>query len=171
MSQGIELVTFRPVTVEDEPFLEEMGYLAAFAINGSLPEGTPTLQETRQTDWFPDNNQGWGRESDFGLIATDGVNSVGAAWYRKLGWNGYPPITVFIGIDQANQERGLGTKLLVSLLGHAQEQNVPEVVLQVRKENTIAKHVYEKLGFVVVGQNSKDDCDVMTVSTSAFREK
>ncbi len=49
------------------------------------------------------------------------------------------------------QGQGLGTKIVEDVLAEARAQGLP-VTLQVLKENPRARSLYERLGFVVVGE-------------------
>lgn len=55
----------------------------------------------------------------------------------------------FIGVKPQYRGMGIGTALLKKAIGFAREEGLTHVRLFVRKENTNAKRLYEKLGFVV----------------------
>ena len=54
--------------------------------------------------------------------------------------------------DLKSQGKGLGTQILSMFIGSLfNEQGYNKIVLDTNKENKIARHVYEKLGFKVAG--------------------
>lgn len=62
---------------------------------------------------------------------------------------------IMIG-DTQNQGRGLGTFAVNSMLNHAfNNMNLQRVELTVLEDNTRAKHLYEKCGFVYEGKKRK----------------
>lgn len=62
---------------------------------------------------------------------------------------------IMIG-DTQNQGRGLGTFAVNSMLNHAfNNMNLQRVELSVLEDNTRAKHLYEKCGFVYEGKKRK----------------
>lgn len=48
--------------------------------------------------------------------------------------------------------RGVGSALMERLIAHAREQGIEIIELQVRSDNAAAIHLYEKFGFVKIGQ-------------------
>lgn len=47
--------------------------------------------------------------------------------------------------------RGLATRLLTALLDKLQSEQINQLFLEVRVSNCIAKHLYQKLGFISIG--------------------
>jgi len=102
--------------------------------------------------------EAWGRPGDRMLIAIDGFQPVGAAWYRlfKVKAPGYgfvdeqtPELT--IAVVPSRRGRGLGRELLEALLAQAREDGFPAVSLSVEPDNP-ALHLYEREGFAKVGE-------------------
>jgi ribosomal protein S18 acetylase RimI-like enzyme len=102
--------------------------------------------------------EGWGRPGDRLLVAIDGFQPVGAAWYRLFpaGAPGYgfveagtPELT--IAVVPSRRGRGLGRELLEALLEQAREDGYAAVSLSVEPENP-ALHLYERHGFAKVGE-------------------
>jgi mycothiol synthase len=60
-----------------------------------------------------------------------------------------------VGVDPAEQGKGLGPVLTVIGLKHLQDKGLPEALLYVDEENTNAIRVYERLGF---SRSSTDVC-------------
>lgn len=144
-------MTIRKTNKDDQRFLEQMNYHAVYWRN---PLEAPALEEALTTTWFTLATSDWmHREGDFGLIAEVDGQPVGAAWYRFYNTDrqirGYyhedVPVIV-IGLLEAYRHRGIGYKLLESLisLGPARQ-----VSLCVSKDNYAFK-LYEKCGFEVI---------------------
>jgi ribosomal protein S18 acetylase RimI-like enzyme len=57
-----------------------------------------------------------------------------------------------IVIDEANRGKGLGSKLMESLLKMARQEKVREIFLTVLFDNFRAIRLYEKFGFKRVGE-------------------
>jgi ribosomal protein S18 acetylase RimI-like enzyme len=101
---------------------------------------------------------GWGRPGDRLLVAIDGFQPVGAAWYRLFrrdapGYgfvdDGTPELT--IAVVPNRRGRGLGKELLESLLEQARADGYGAVSLSVEPDNP-ALHLYERHGFARVGE-------------------
>jgi ribosomal protein S18 acetylase RimI-like enzyme len=102
--------------------------------------------------------EGWGRPGDRLLVAIDGFQPVGAAWYRlfRADAQGYgfvdgqtPELT--IAVVPSRRGRGLGKELLEALLEQAREDGYPAVSLSVEPDNP-ALHLYERHGFSKVDE-------------------
>jgi ribosomal-protein-alanine N-acetyltransferase len=102
--------------------------------------------------------QGWGRPGDRLLVAVDGFQPVGAAWFRlfppEAAGYGFvdgrtPELT--IAVVPSRRGRGLGKELLEALLAQAREDGYESVSLSVEPENP-ALHLYERHGFTKVGE-------------------
>jgi diamine N-acetyltransferase len=59
-----------------------------------------------------------------------------------------------IYFDAPMAGRGLGTALVREIIGRAERAGEPRVWLDVVKENTRARALYERLGFLVVGESN-----------------
>ncbi len=163
------LVSLREATPEDTEFLYDILHIAACeANNEALPEGFGTsLQEAQSYAWFNRYVMGWGRDNDFGLIAsTDDGIQVAAASYREYDETDYfssaldklfpaPPfIELAIGIKKGYRGNGLGPFLLTQVAQHAGEAGFPNIHLCVSRNNTHAQHVYQGVGFRTVSETS-----------------
>jgi ribosomal protein S18 acetylase RimI-like enzyme len=102
--------------------------------------------------------EGWGRRGDRLLVAIEGFQNVGAAWYRLFtaGEPGFgfvddetPELT--IAVVPSRRGRGFGGELLTGLIGRAREDGFAAVSLSVEPDNP-ALHLYEKHGFSKVGE-------------------
>jgi ribosomal protein S18 acetylase RimI-like enzyme len=100
----------------------------------------------------------WPAKVDAGVVASADGTPVGATWYHLLpphdpGYGFVAPHTpeITIGILAPYRGRGIGTRLLQTLVAHARSQNLPALSLSVEPDNP-ARTLYERLGFVKVGE-------------------
>ena len=145
----------RPLVKADEPFLWEMLYYAAHMDE----DGETSLQAAKSNPDLIKYVKDWGRETDMGFVALEphSHQPIGAAWVRLLIGedktfsyiNDFTP-ELAIAVLPDYPGKGVGTLLLTHLL-EAAKKAYPAVVLSVRSTNP-ARHLYERLGFVVVGK-------------------
>jgi GNAT superfamily N-acetyltransferase len=98
----------------------------------------------------------WGRAGDTGLLAFEGINVFGAAWYRLFSPDepgfGFvdertPELTV--AVVPSHRGRGTGAELLGALLGRARQEGHRQVSLSAQVGST---GLYERFGFRPVGE-------------------
>lgn len=142
------MITLRPLTVTDEPFLWEMLYHAIYVPNGEPPVPRAIVQQPGIRCYV----EGWGRPGDMGVVALDGERPVGAAWLRlwpgKERGYGYldaetPELS--IALLPGYRGKGLGTRLLTQLFEDARACFLA-ISLSVSTNNP-ARYLYERLGF------------------------
>jgi GNAT superfamily N-acetyltransferase len=135
----------RPVQRDDARFLRDM---LRHAYHWRLAED-PDLPVYRYV-------RAWGRPGDSGLIAYEGRNVFGAAWYRlfREGEPGFgfvdeqtPELT--IGVVPSHRGRGTGAELLKALLERARQDGFGKLSLSAQRGQT---HFYEQHGFVQEGE-------------------
>lgn len=90
------------------------------------------------------------------LVATDKENIVGflsiqRGEYRRIRHTGY----LVVGIREKYRGMGIGNALFSKIDTWAMENNITRLELTVICSNTIAKHLYEKNGFIVEGIKKK----------------
>jgi ribosomal protein S18 acetylase RimI-like enzyme len=99
--------------------------------------------------------EGWGREGDAAVIATDdeGDRRIGAAWYRLMpaedpgyGFVDTRTPEVGIGVSPDRRGEGIGGTLLLALVQMARDEGVGALSLSVEKDNP-ALRLYERCGF------------------------
>jgi ribosomal protein S18 acetylase RimI-like enzyme len=146
-------ISFRPITISDEPFLWEMLYLALYVPEGQPPFPRKILQEPDIACYV----QSWGRPGDWGFLACDGSRPVGAIWLRQWSENekGYGYVSpdipeLSIALLPEYQNKGLGTRMIKTVISMAQER-FPGLSLSV-VESSPARRLYERLGFRKVGR-------------------
>jgi ribosomal protein S18 acetylase RimI-like enzyme len=146
---------FRPVFAVDEPFLWEMLYYAAHV--NEEPESS--LERAKKNPYLTKFVEHWGKPGDLGVIAYEvgTLEPVGASWLRVFVGaekncddieEGTPELA--IAVAPSCTGRGVGAQLLTHLFNTA-AASYPAVYLNVRATNP-AKRLYERFGFVVIGE-------------------
>jgi len=95
---------------------------------------------------------GWQRPGDFGFIAEQNGEIIGAAWARRFSaeelkspYGDEETPKVSIGVNPNARGKGVGEKLMRALIGEAARRMLG-LCLSVRSENP-AHRLYERLGF------------------------
>src|SRR6266480_6432759 len=95
---------------------------------------------------------GWQRPGDFGFIAEQNGEILGAAWARRFSteelrshYGDEETPKVSIGVKPEARGQGVGEKLMRALIGEAARRGLG-LCLSVRTENP-ARRLYERLGF------------------------
>lgn len=145
------MITIRPITVADEPFLWDMLYHAIY-----VPAGQPPV--AREFVYLPELRKyvaAWGQPNDLGFLALDQTQPVGASWIRLFqgASRGYgyvddqtPELTIALLPEFRGQ--GVGSQLLARLLDAAAARYAA-VSLSVSPENP-ARRLYARCGFEIV---------------------
>ena len=101
----------------------------------------------------------WGRRGDAGVIAFDGPNAYGAAWYRLFpadapgfGFVDEQTPELTIAVVPSCRGKGYGDELLSGLLAQAKRDGFTQVSLSVEPDNP-ALRLYERHGFEKVGES------------------
>jgi GNAT superfamily N-acetyltransferase len=110
--------------------------------------------------------QNWGRRGDAGVVAFDGPNAYGAAWYRLFpeatpgfGFVDEETPELTIAVVPSHRGHGTGGELLEALLARAREQGYSRVSLSAEPGQT---GFYEKHGFEEL---EREDRTVTMVAT------
>ena len=154
----VKTLVVRRTRADDAAFLREMLFEATYW-QPSKPR--PTLEAGLADPELAKVFEGWGRPGDLAMVATDGSGErIGAAWLRR--WSARDHTRGFvdqqtpelgIGVRQDFRRHGVGTALLLAVLGRAREDGVPRVSLSVEIEN-VARLLYERFGFQMHSVNS-----------------
>jgi [ribosomal protein S18]-alanine N-acetyltransferase len=102
----------------------------------------------------------WSRASFAEELEADGRWYLGAErtadgaliGYAGIWFDGYDAQVMTIAVDPAHQDHGLGRDLLTQLVAHAREVGAAQVLLEVRVDNAPAIHLYESVGFQMLGR-------------------
>lgn len=146
---------FRPISPTDEPFLWEMLYYAAHV--DEEPGGS--IETAKHNPFLTKYVTHWGQPGDLGFVAeeTKTQQRLGAAWLRVFVGaekncddiaDGTPELAIAMIPSCTGQ--GIGAQLLRQVLSTAASV-YPAVYLSVRATNP-AKRLYERFGFVVIGE-------------------
>lgn len=95
----------------------------------------------------------FGRPGDLGLVADEGAEPLGAAWWRHFeadapGYGFVDEATpeISAAVLPGHRGRGIGTALLGALEREARDQGIHRLSLSVERDNPAAA-LYERLGF------------------------
>jgi ribosomal protein S18 acetylase RimI-like enzyme len=102
---------------------------------------------------------GWGRPGDTALVAIDGTNRVGAAWYRLFtsehpgfGYVDDETPELAIAVVPSRRGKGLGSTLLEALMGRARDEGYAQLSLSVEADSP-AIELYRRQGFEQVSES------------------
>lgn len=135
---------------DDVRLLWELLFEAAFW----RPDVTrPPLEEALEDPELARYVEGFGRPGDFGVVAEDATEWVGAAWWRLFrsdapGYGFIDEATpeVSVAVLPGLRGQGIGTALLKALTGEARDVAIERLSLSVARDNP-AVSLYERLGF------------------------
>ena len=141
---------------------EDLGFLEAMLFEAFFWDATverPALLVFREHPEFTKLLSGWGRHGDLGVVAEDGGQQLGAAWFRL--WT--TEVHSYGFVDEASPElglavpliyrrKGIGRVLLTELIARARADRFPALSLSVNPFNP-ARSLYESLGFQKVGES------------------
>jgi len=147
----VKTLVIRRARPDDAEFLREMLFEAVYW-RVAMPR--PAIDEALARPELAKVLAGWGRPGDLAMVATDGRGErIGAAWLRLWTLSDHLPGYVDeqspelgIGVRKEFRRHGVGTALLLAVLGRAREDGVPRVSLSVEIEN-VARLLYERFGF------------------------
>jgi ribosomal protein S18 acetylase RimI-like enzyme len=142
----------RPATPADEAFLRRMLWIAV-QFRESDPPPAPAVEPPELSKY----TQGFGRRGDRGFVAMCDDEAVGAAWCRLLTASdpGYGYVAddvpeLSVAVLPGHRGKGLGGRLIVRLTTDLAAA-FDAVSLSVVPDNP-ARRLYERLGFVKVGE-------------------
>lgn len=157
-------MTIRPITLSDVPsFYTMLCHLDAETDYMLLEAGereAKTKDLSRLTAMVSATIEG----DDRLLVAVDnsegaggaGENIVGFIWAERGSANRTRHSAyIVVGIREGYRNQGIGTEFFKRLDAWAREQGIIRLELTVVAKNEIAKHLYEKSGFVVEGTKVK----------------
>ena len=117
----------------------------------------PSLDEALADPELARYVEGFGRPGDFGIVAEEGANAVGAAWWRYFtddvpgyGFVDEDTPEVSVAVLAAHRGRGIGAALLRGLEREAHARRIQRLSLSVEADNP-AVALYGRLGLVSLG--------------------
>jgi len=158
----------RPGNHDDLPFLRQMLY-AAVTWRGNVQ---PLFEQAFAMPEVGKLLANWGRAGDMAFIAKVDTTKAGAAWLRlwsdddhSYGYVASDVPELGIGVVTGFRRRGIGRKLLQTLLAQAHQAGFDRVSLSVERDNP-ALRLYQSLGFEQV--STVDNAYTMVVQTHPF---
>lgn len=150
-------VTLRPLTGVDAPLLE-----AATLGNVNWSGERFTMADVRNNPALVHYTHTSGQRGDFGVVADGDSSPAGVAWalYLPADDPGFgfvdeqtPEISLWVAAP--HRGRGLGRRLLSSLIDEAQHRGIAQLSLSVEADN-FAKDLYASMGFRAVAGREAD---------------
>jgi ribosomal protein S18 acetylase RimI-like enzyme len=136
-------LVIRPAVQDDIEVLWDFLAMAAYEPDAAAAKAVPPVAKYLV---------GWQRPGDFGFIAEQNGEIVGAAWARrfsaeelKFPYGDEQTPKVSIGVKPNSRGQGMGEKLMRALIGEAARRGLG-LCLSVRSENP-ARRLYKRLGF------------------------
>ena len=149
--------SIRPFKMGDMSFLWEMLYQSITSLRGNGPS-RDILKEQNIEKYL----KNWGGVHDHAWVVFDGEgNPFGAVWIRLLnhenpGYGYLDDDTPELGMAIMSQYRGrgIGKRLLSTMIDSARSNGYPALSLSVDPQNETALRLYEKNGFQKVYQDN-----------------
>ena len=145
-------ILIRPYQSEDFHFLVDMFYQSLYVPEGKDEYDRSILEKPELQKYYVD----WGRLSDYGFVASNDQENIGAVWTRFFSKEdpGYGFVEacypeVGIAVKPEYRGKGIGSRLLTHISQHLRTQKIPGVSLSVDRRNP-AYHLYLKQNFVPV---------------------
>ena len=136
-------LVIRPAVPDDLAVLWDFLTMAAYEPDAEAVKAVPGVAKYLA---------GWQRPGDFGFIAEQNGEIIGAAWARHFSdeemnspYGGEETPKVSISVKPNARGQGVGAKLMRALIGEAARRGLG-LCLSVRSENP-ARRLYERLGF------------------------
>jgi len=152
-------VTIREIRPEDYAQLEEFLYLAIYQRDAAQPIPRTVIGEPEVHIYIDAFGQ---RADDMGVVAEIQGRVIGAAWARVLDGDpqGYGFVDaatpeLAVSLLPAYRGRGIGTRLLRSLLGRMAAAGYARTSLSVDKDNP-ASRLYTRLGYQTIAERGED---------------
>ena len=145
----------RPLNADDVQLLRALLFEAAYWRPNVV---RPPLDRALARPQLARYVAGFGRQGDFGVLANEGSEPLGAAWWRYFqadapGYGFVDDATpeISIAVLLAHRGRGIGTALLEALQREARSQQIARLSLSVERDNPAAG-LYERIGFSPLGR-------------------
>jgi ribosomal protein S18 acetylase RimI-like enzyme len=133
----------RPAARDDLEVLWDFLAMAAYEPDAEAAKAVPSVAKYLA---------GWQRPGDFGFVAEEDGEIIGAAWARRFSaeelrvpYGDEETPKVSIGVKPNARGRGVGEKLMRALIGEAARRGLG-LCLSVRSENPV-RRLYDRLGF------------------------
>jgi len=144
------MLRLRPLDRRDHQLLRVFSYEAAFW-RPDVPRPPP--EEALSDPRLARYSVGFGRPGDFGMVADEGAEALGAAWWRYFqaeapGYGFVDEATpeISAAVLPAHRGRGIGSALIRALEAEARDRGIGRLSLSVERDNRAAA-LYRRLGF------------------------
>ena len=149
------MLRLRTAERADLPLLRRCSFEAAFW-RANVPR--PPLEQALADPALARYLEDFGRPGDFGIVAEEGGEPLGAAWWRYFqadapGYGFVDEATpeVSVAVLATHRGQGIGTALVRALQREARDRGIERLSLSVERDNP-ATALYERLGFRARGR-------------------
>lgn len=145
----------REINKEEYPLLEDFLYEAIFVPKGIEKPSKSIIENDELQVYIRDFGK---LKGDNCLVAEYNDKIIGACWTRIV--NDYGHIddktpSFEISLYEEYRGKGIGTKLMKTMIKLLNERGYKQVSLSVQKENYAVK-MYKKIGFKIVDENEQE---------------
>ncbi|MCR5801651.1 MAG: GNAT family N-acetyltransferase [Lachnospiraceae bacterium] len=145
----------REIRENEIELLKDFLYEAIFIPEGVEPPVRDIIEQPELKLYYEDFGKG---AADYCIVADDDGKVIGAVWTRIM--NDYGHVdddtpSFAISLYKEYRGRGIGTRLMESMLALLKEKGYTRASLAVQKAN-YAVRMYEKVGFKTVGENDEE---------------
>jgi len=144
------MLRLRPLDRHDHQILRMFSFEAAFWRPG-VPR--PPREEALADPMIARYTEGFGRPGDFAVVAQEGAQAPGAAWWRYFpaeapGYGFVDETTpeISVAVLPGRRGQGIGTALIRALGQEARDRGIGRLSLSVERDNRAAA-LYMRLGF------------------------
>ena len=155
MYREINDMKLRELEKNEACILKDFTYEAIYIPNGVEPPERSIVELPDLRVYYEDFGS---EEADNCIVCEDDGRIVGAVWTRIMDDYGHLEEGVpsfAISMYKECRGKGIGTELMLAMLGLLKEKGYNKASLSVQKEN-YAVRLYEKVGFRIVGENDKE---------------
>lgn len=147
--------TVRKITDKEYPMLEDFLYEAIFIPQGAEPPPRSIINNAGLQVYVKDFGK---YPDDRCLVAEAGEKIIGAVWVRIMDDYGHvddktPSLAISLYKDYRGH--GIGTALMLKMLGILRESGYKKASLAVQKANYAVK-MYRKVGFKIIGESDEE---------------
>ncbi len=145
----------RAIKKEEYEILNDFLYEAIFIPKGAKKPPKDIIENEELQVYIKDFGK---YKSDHCLIAEVNKKIIGVCWARVMSDYGHiddDTPSLAISLYEEYRNKGIGTKLMQSMLKLLKEKGYTQTSLSVQKENYAFK-MYEKLGFEIILENAEE---------------
>ena len=149
------MIELRDIKEDEYDLLRDFLYEAIYIPEGVDPPAREIIEQPELRLYY--EGFGTGR-ADHCIVADDNGSVVGAVWTRIM--NDYGHVdddtpSFAISLYKEYRGKGIGTKLMIQMLGVLRDNGYKKASLAVQKAN-YAVGMYKKVGFEIIDENSEE---------------